>query len=259
MTARSLPRVVPDLALEQLSVCEDDLLAGFAAHARGLESDVLDLAAIILHRDRVADDERLVQHDRDRGEKIGERVLHGERNGQSADAKSGEQRLDLDLERGQCGEAEHDPDRESGDRAQRLERRDAAPVGRVKPNVPLEVVPDDDVGPYHALHEEREDGGDVGCVLAAVIETQQPRHEGGDQRENKKQRPAQDLYGQTVFHAAEWLHHTYRLARGWNCNSQFCADSIWKRAAYAPSILKRAAQSAKHGASQLFIDCRPLL
>src|SRR3954466_12509691 len=106
MTARNLPGVVPDLALEQLSVREDDLLTRFAAHARGLETDVLDLSAIILHGDRVANDEGFVQHDRDRGKKVGKCVLHRERDSKTADAKSREQRLDLDLQRGQSREAE---------------------------------------------------------------------------------------------------------------------------------------------------------
>src|SRR5438874_13395838 len=94
---RVLPRVIPDLALEQLAVGEDDLLARFAAHAGRLEADVLYFPAIVLHGDRVADHEGLVDDDCDRREQIAKNVLNGERHGETTDAKSGEQRSDFDL------------------------------------------------------------------------------------------------------------------------------------------------------------------
>jgi len=64
-----------------------------------LQADVLHLAAIVLDRDRVSDDEWLVHHDRDRGEEIAEDVLDRERDGKTADPESGEERPDLDVER----------------------------------------------------------------------------------------------------------------------------------------------------------------
>ena len=94
-----LPRVIPDLALQQLAVGEDDLLSGFTAHARRLQADVLDLAAIVLDRDLIADDEGFIHDDRDRGKQIAQDVLNGERDRESADTNAGEKRPDLDVER----------------------------------------------------------------------------------------------------------------------------------------------------------------
>ena len=69
-----------------------------AADARRLEPDVLDGARDLIDADRVADVERLVEHDRQRGEQIAEDVLHRERDGDAADAEAGDQRRDLDRE-----------------------------------------------------------------------------------------------------------------------------------------------------------------
>src|SRR2546423_7399968 len=91
-----LSRIIPDFALQQFAVGEDDLFARIAAHASGFQTDVLHLAAIVLDRDLVANYERLVRHNGDGGEKVAEDVLNGERNRQTADSETGQQRLDLD-------------------------------------------------------------------------------------------------------------------------------------------------------------------
>ena len=85
---------VAQAALQQIAVADDDLLAGHAAHARRLEADVLDDARDLVDADVVADVERLVEHDRQRGEQIAEDVLHRERDGDAADAEAGDQRRD---------------------------------------------------------------------------------------------------------------------------------------------------------------------
>ena len=73
------PPEVAQPALEQIAVADDDLLAGDAADARRLEPDVLDRAGDLIDADRVADVERLVEHDRQRREQVAEDVLHRER------------------------------------------------------------------------------------------------------------------------------------------------------------------------------------
>src|SRR4051794_32198065 len=151
LPAYRLPRVIPDLALQKLTVREDDLLAGVAADARGFEANVLDFAAVVLHRDRIADDERLVEHDRDRGEQVAEDVLNGERDGDTADSQSSKERLDLDSVGAQSDDREDNPDRETGNRTERLERRNAATIRRMGLNVASQVIPDDDIGPDDAL------------------------------------------------------------------------------------------------------------
>src|SRR2546423_13117976 len=97
LPASRLPRVIPDLALKELAIGEDDLLAGVAADARRFEADVLHLAAVILHRDRITHYERLVEHDHDGGKQVAEDVLHGEGDGGTANSQPGEKRLDRDL------------------------------------------------------------------------------------------------------------------------------------------------------------------
>jgi len=92
-------RIISDFALEQLAVRENDLLSRVASHPCRLQPDVLDLAAVILNRDRVSDNERLVYNDGDRGKEIGQRCLDSESDRESADTKSGEQRPDRNTER----------------------------------------------------------------------------------------------------------------------------------------------------------------
>src|SRR3954470_2401107 len=92
---RLLSRVVPDLRFEQLAIGEDDLLSRLAADASCLQPDVLYFAAVVLDGDRIAHDERLVDHYRDRGEEIAEDVLNGERDGKTADAKRCEEPFNL--------------------------------------------------------------------------------------------------------------------------------------------------------------------
>jgi hypothetical protein len=59
-------------ALQQVRVGDHQLLAVDAPQPRGLDPHPLDLAGDIAHGDGVADDERLVEHDGERGEKVTE-------------------------------------------------------------------------------------------------------------------------------------------------------------------------------------------
>src|SRR5256714_9036328 len=168
LAASRLPRVIPDLALKELAIGEDDLLAGVAADACRFEPDVLHLAAVILHRDRITHHERLVEHDGDGGKQVAEDVLHGERDGDTANSQPGEKRLDLDLIGAEGNNGKDDPDREAGDGAQRLECGNAATIRRVGLDIPRQVVADDDVGPDDALHEEGERRCNVCLVLGGL-------------------------------------------------------------------------------------------
>src|SRR5437762_2899379 len=109
LPASRLPRVIPDLALQELAIGEDDLLAGVAADTRRFEADVLHLAAVILHRDRITHYERLVEHDGDRGKQVAENVLHGERDGDTANSQPRQKSRDLDLVGAEGNNGEDDP------------------------------------------------------------------------------------------------------------------------------------------------------
>ena len=86
-----------------------------AADARALHADVLDGAVEVVHLQRIADGEGLVERDRHRGEQIAQHRLHGERDRDAADAEAGEQRLDLDAEVVEREQERHRPDGEPGD------------------------------------------------------------------------------------------------------------------------------------------------
>ena len=129
---------------------------------------MLHLAAIILDGDLIANDEWLVGNYGDGGEKVAEDVLNGQRHRQTADSKTGQQWLDLDTNARQRRYAQDYPDGQSGDNAQRLEAGDVAPIRRVQRHEPLDVVVDDDVGPDHALREQRDDRRDV-CLLLSGL------------------------------------------------------------------------------------------
>src|SRR5437660_155904 len=84
------------IALEQLGVGHHHLLAGERAQAGRLEPDPLDPSGGAVVADRVAALERLVEHDRQRREQIGENALRGEADGDAADAEPGDERGDVD-------------------------------------------------------------------------------------------------------------------------------------------------------------------
>jgi hypothetical protein len=79
-------------ARDEVVVPDHDLLARDAAQARRLDPDALDGALELAEDDRVADDEGLVEQDRDRGEEVAEDVLRrqGDRDAATPrDASSG--------------------------------------------------------------------------------------------------------------------------------------------------------------------------
>jgi len=90
--------VVAHPAREQVGVRHHDLLAGEAAQPRGLDSDVLDAAHVIAHDQEVADHERLVERDRQRGQQVPEHVLQRERDRDAADSQPSHQRGDVHAE-----------------------------------------------------------------------------------------------------------------------------------------------------------------
>src|SRR5690606_17899692 len=91
---------------------------GQRADTGGLEPDLLDRARyralLALVGDGVADAERLVEDDRERGEQVGEDALRGKPDGDAADAEPGDQRGDVDAEVVQHDDAgdREDPDRD---------------------------------------------------------------------------------------------------------------------------------------------------
>ncbi len=76
----------------------------------------------------VADLERLVQRDGQRGEQVAQHVLHRQRDGDAADAEAGDQRRDVDAEVGQQHQEGDDPDQRHADEAQDVEA--GGPLGR---------------------------------------------------------------------------------------------------------------------------------
>ncbi len=64
-------------ALQDVRIGQHDLLTGLAAQPGRLDADVLDLAREGIDGQGIADDERLVERDRQRGEQIPEHVLQG--------------------------------------------------------------------------------------------------------------------------------------------------------------------------------------
>ena len=133
------------------------MLSVDAADPSGLESDVFHGSAQPVHVDRVAFVERLVEHDGERGKEVAEDVLHGERNGDTADAQPRYERGDVHA---QCvrerEQHEHRPHHEAQERPERPERG-AAHVLPVFPRFPPAYqVGDDRRAPGAELKEHRQ-------------------------------------------------------------------------------------------------------
>ncbi len=90
--------VIAHARFQDVGVTHDELLAGEAAQSGALHTDVLDGPLRVTHGEEVANSEGLVEGDRQRGQQIAEHRLHGECDGDTADAEAGEQRLDLHAE-----------------------------------------------------------------------------------------------------------------------------------------------------------------
>ena len=100
--------VVHHLA-QQIGVGTDHLLTAEGADARGLQADVLDGPGYLAEDHEIADFERLVDADRQRGEHIAEHRLHCQCHGDAADAQAGHQRRDIHVQVGQDRQQHHRP------------------------------------------------------------------------------------------------------------------------------------------------------
>ena len=109
-------------ALQDIGVRQNDLLAGLAAQARGLDADVFDLADEGVDHQAVADHEGLVERDRQRGEQIAEHVLQSQRDRHAADAQAGEQRGDVDAEVVERHQDQQRPDQHARDEIDDVQR-----------------------------------------------------------------------------------------------------------------------------------------
>src|SRR5580693_2248797 len=147
-------------ALQDVGVRENNLLARLAAQSSALDADVLDRAGEGVQAQAVADDEGLVQSDRQRGEQIAEDVLQGERHCHAADAEAGEQGGDVDAE---IAERDQDQDRpydQARDEIDDVERAREDPVGAAFPLLELQIETQGAAGPQSDL-SENEDQHDV--------------------------------------------------------------------------------------------------
>lgn len=82
------PLVVANASAQQIGVGKYELLTRQAPQASGLQADMLDRSKKILDRDEITQDERLVEHDGKRREKIDQHALGGQRHGHAANAKA---------------------------------------------------------------------------------------------------------------------------------------------------------------------------
>ncbi len=82
--------VVADAAAQQVCVGNNNLLAAQAPHAGGLDADLLDGAQCVTGDNKISDRERLVEHNSDRVEDVGENALQRKSDGDTADTQGGD-------------------------------------------------------------------------------------------------------------------------------------------------------------------------
>jgi hypothetical protein len=112
-------RVIPDRALEELSVGEDELVTVERPHAGGAQSHRLDGAHEALRLDEIADHERLADQDRHRRQHVPDHVLQRQRDDEAADPQSGEQCRHIDAEIVEQEEDEQPAERDARQHGQR--------------------------------------------------------------------------------------------------------------------------------------------
>jgi hypothetical protein len=83
------PLVVSNPAAHQVGVREDELFAGEAPDARGLQPDAFHGSVQVVDVDEIAHLKGLIQDDGEGREEVAEDVLEGERNGHTPDSQSG--------------------------------------------------------------------------------------------------------------------------------------------------------------------------
>ena len=147
---------------------------------------MLDAALEVVHGDRVADDERLVEHDRERREQVGEDVLQRERDRDAADAESGEDAAGLEAEVLGADQEQGDPDDDlRGD----AECRDRGAVEiAVTPGVVLDPPRDQPRSRLRTLQDGDERRGDQQQAVHSGAEVEPESREA--ERDDRDERPA---------------------------------------------------------------------
>jgi len=201
---------VSQLALQQIGIADDHLLAVDAANARRLEADVLDHADNGIDRDRVADVERLVEDDGERGEDVAEDVLHRERERDAADAQSRDQRRDGETEHGlQRRESDHDPQDDFGAHAHGRDHRDARAIVRRRAVCEVVLHPEADRGraPHRGLPQDDEfrDGLEVRRRARAHRELRE-----SDEKRDDEKHPRSRLSNQLDDHVVDLIRRARR-------------------------------------------------
>ena len=151
------PPVVVDARVEQVAVTDHQLLAAEAAQMRRLDADALDAPPHVSHRHEVADRERAVEHDRERGEQVAEDALRRKRDRDPADAQRGDQRRDLHPEIVEPEDQQQRPEGQRADVAPRLGHAGRGEVGVVLA-LPAGRERDRGAAPEAALRQQRDEG-----------------------------------------------------------------------------------------------------
>lgn len=149
---------VLDAAAEQVVVAEDQLFAIDAPQPRRLDADPLHGAHEGAHLDHLADLERPVEHDGERGEDVLEDVAQGEPGDDAADTEAGHQGRDLDAEVVEGDEDGQGPDPDATEEAHEAERGEVRGLARAAArDLPLEGEAQHVVGPGDDLQQHDQD------------------------------------------------------------------------------------------------------
>ena len=132
--------------------------------------------------DRIADDERLVEHDGECAEQVAQDVLHRERDRDAADPESGNERRHVEAEPVERDQREHGPQHRARDETESRDRRAARQVRvRFALRIVAEPERDESVAPDRDLDDQRdrpEHLADIARTLGQVEE----QHPGGNRR-----------------------------------------------------------------------------
>jgi hypothetical protein len=191
--------VVAHAALQQVAVGKDDLLAIEAAQSRALDADVLHRAQEGVDGEEVADHERPVERDRQRGEQIAQHVLRGQRHGHAAHAQARDQRRDVDAEVVEREQQHQRPDHHTRDEADDVERAQRGAVIRAAVRAATVDPRAHRAGqPQANLPEKSDEHGRGDDALQRVAQFQRlaadtHRHDQHEEQRGAAQRPHGDL------------------------------------------------------------------
>jgi len=143
--------------LDEVAVGDRDLLSRQGADARGLDADLLDSAALIAKHDEVANLERTVEDDGERGEEIAQHALGGECNGDAPDAQAGDQSGYVEAEVLEDEQKRKRPDRNTYDELDQRQRIAGRGSALQRRKTPGEDRRGDAIGPNGRLDEESDD------------------------------------------------------------------------------------------------------